>query len=118
MPVVAWMVGIFALSASRRPLGPACETAWADLTGRLAQVIEYAGLALWLAHALSHNRPEWRAMTLAIIVTAGYAVIDGAHQDVVPGRESCLAGLACDTIGGAAGLMAARIHSGGACDAE
>jgi VanZ family protein len=57
-------------------------------------------------------------MTLAIIVTAGYAVIDGAHQDVVPGRESCLAGLACDTIGGAAGLMAARIHSGGACDAE
>jgi VanZ family protein len=127
LPPALWMVLIFALGSDAasaeqtsrlvRPvlnwLLPGVSPFHVDVLHgvlrKLAHFTEYAVLAgLWF-RALSSGL-RWRAWTVAaaaLAISAGWAVVDEAHQWFTPSRTASLADVALDTAGALAAVLAA-----------
>lgn len=113
LPVIFWMLVIFAISASSDPYRalpagwrPACLGmrlgAWCqeEMLGRAGHVVEYAILG-WLAcrAAIWQNKANRRKLALAIALAGGYALLDETHQFFVAGRAFQALDLGLDWIG-------------------
>lgn len=68
---------------------------------KTAHVIEYAGLAFLLAHALDNP-------FLVLAASIAYGLVDEIHQSFVPLRDAGWPDLLADTIGTLIGLVLAR----------
>ncbi|MFN8543546.1 MAG: VanZ family protein [Candidatus Binatia bacterium] len=83
---------------------------------KLAHVTEFGVLSVLLYRALhTPLRSRRRAAVLALVLAAGYAVLDELHQHFVPGRTAAAADCLLDTAGAATGqliLAAARARRG------
>ena len=100
LPVVAWMVLIFYLSAQPDLPTPAID--WLDLViSSTAHLFLFGVLALLWARALGQQRFAW---PVALAVVLLYALSDEFHQAFVPGRHPDPWDLACDALGAVLGL--------------
>ena len=100
LPVVAWMVAIFALSA--QPNLPHVASGWLDLLiSSAAHLFLFAVLAILWARALGQGRRSW---LIAAVLTLLYALSDEFHQLFVPGRHADPLDLAFDALGAGLGL--------------
>lgn len=108
-PVVLWAAAIFYFSSRRRPLGPLSEPGHPGSIGRLAHVVEYAGLTVWLYRALAFERGRKRLYALSLGGALAYALLDEIHQAFVPGRICSLVDVAWDLVGALAALGALRL---------
>jgi VanZ family protein len=110
LPVVAWMVLIFALSA--QPTLPRSDDPLLDLVFRkLAHFSEYAVLAALFARAVSRGTQlSARLAAHTLLFVFAYAVSDEIHQAFVPNRGPSAVDVIIDVSGGATGL--ALWHAG------
>lgn len=105
LPPLLWMAGIFYFSSRPDPLGfVGAPSGDRDALGRVAHVVEYAGLAFLLHRALAFEKPGSRPYLLAGLLSVAYAFSDEFHQMWVPGREASLGDVALDTLGTAVAL--------------
>ena len=98
LPLFACLGLSFFLSAQPN-LHPPVEFSNSDKTYHLG---EYTLLGLLLARALRATRPQWRALTVAIItVVLGslWGASDEYHQSFVPGRDCSAWDWCADTMG-------------------
>jgi len=108
------MAAIFYFSSRPDPLGFVGPPEPRSTLGRLAHVLEYAGLALLLHRALVHGEetgsPQGaRPYFLAGLLSLAYAASDELHQAWVPGREGTLYDVGLDFAGAAAALALAWV---------
>jgi VanZ family protein len=103
-PVVVWMAVIFALSSV-----PDLPAPPGGITDKAAHAWEYAPLGLLLVRALGGRRwtaPTARAVAGAILIAAGYGLVDEVHQLFVPGRQGDWYDAAADVLGASATAVA------------
>ncbi len=81
------------------------------LTRRLAHLSEYAILTtLWLrAFVRGRHLTPRRAGLLALAISVALAVLDEAHQSLVPSRSASLTDVALDTTGALLALTVAHV---------
>jgi VanZ family protein len=90
---------------------PAQLVALHGLARKVAHVSEYAILAALWFRALVRGRdssPRAGAWT-AFAISVGWALLDEAHQSLVPSRTGSLADVAIDGIGALAAVVVARL---------
>jgi VanZ family protein len=112
LPAIAYMGLIWALSSMEVPDLPVRF----PLRDKLVHAIEYAGLALFVAHAALRTWPDRARVRLAgvaILIACAWGILDEIHQAFVPGRSSDAADLLADAIGATAGAFARLIRAGG-----
>ncbi|MEW6268593.1 MAG: VanZ family protein [Thermodesulfobacteriota bacterium] len=81
---------------------------------KLAHVTEYAILAILLVRALERpRRAVWTTATAALVIGAGYAVVDELHQTWVPSRVGSPIDVALDACGTLLGVALATVLSAG-----
>jgi VanZ family protein len=105
LPVAAWMVFIFFLSA--QPSLPSPEEDWLEELRNIAgHFTVYVVLALLVSRAAAPDGrlSKWR-MILVVLGCAAYALSDEWHQSYVPGRDASVFDLAVDVLGVLAGLI-------------
>ncbi len=125
VPPVIWMALIMALSSDRfsaertgAVMGPMLTWLfpWASApqlvalhqaVRKMAHVIEYAMLALLWFRALS-GRPARRRAWIALVISAGWAFLDEAHQATTFTRVASATDVALDTSGAVFALAVAR----------
>lgn len=97
LPVFRWLLP----TAS-----PATLRAVHATTRKLAHVAEYLVLSLLLSRALrASGTPPRQASVLAVVIAAGYAVLDELHQLVTPGRTAAFTDCLLDASGAATGQV-------------
>lgn len=100
LPPLLYAAAIFALSGMSKPPGPPLLYN----LDKLAHFSEYLGLGLLTARALgAYARTGARALSLAVLLCALYAVSDEVHQLFVPGRSADLLDLLADVLGAGSG---------------
>jgi VanZ family protein len=92
----------------------------ADLLWNLAHVPVYAALAFCWLKTIVKTRPSAKAIGLAFLASAAWAVADEWHQSFVPGRVSSIGDLVLDLAGISAMLLILyrKGHSGGALESR
>lgn len=100
MAVLLWSAAIFTVSA--RP-GSTLPGGY-SVQGHLGEYFVLGGL---LYCALRHNRPEWQAVALALIIASLYGVTDEVHQHFVVMRTPDVTDWGLDTIGAFLGALSA-----------
>jgi VanZ family protein len=142
MPVIAWMLLIFAgstdaLSAEQtsrflvpflRWLDPAISFATIAaiqlVIRKLGHLTEYAVLALllWRALRVPWNRdirPMWKTAGAVLLIATVYAAFDEFHQSFVPSRTAALGDVMIDACGALAAvaicLLFVRRHVDAGC---
>lgn len=106
LPAVLTMALIWAVSSIELPELPIARF---PLRDKGIHAVEYAGLALFVAHASLRTWPDRaraRIAAVAILITGAWGVLDEIHQAFVPGRSADAADLLADTIGAAIGTAA------------
>lgn len=106
LPAVLYMALIWALSSIELPDLPLARFPFRD---KGIHAVEYAGLALFVAHAALRTWPDRSRLRLgavAILITSGWGVLDEIHQAFVPGRSADVADLVADLAGAIAGTAA------------
>lgn len=129
LPVVAWMLLIFAFSAQPnsgeqsgwliqitasllgRPPEPLETVRYQHLVRKAAHFSEYAVLAVLLHRALGAGFGSLRRIALAVGVSALYAGSDEIHQAFVPNRGPALHDVLIDSCGALLGAAAAGLVS-------
>lgn len=94
------------------PTATTAQLAWAHaLVRKMAHVVEYAVLGTLWFRTLVHAAPArpGRAAALAVVIAAGWAVVDETHQATLPTRTGSPLDVALDTAGAGAAVLAARI---------
>jgi len=131
------MAAIFYFSSRPDPLGFVGPPEPRSTLGRLAHVLEYAGLALLLHRALAGGRDgedgrdsrgategfldlrgalrgpgasSLRCLVACLALSLAYAASDELHQAWVPGREGTLYDVGLDFAGAAAALALAWVR--------
>ncbi len=103
LPPVVYMVLIFHFSAESNPMPEVTAHVW----DKLLHTIEYSGLALLFARALTGEGLTWlAAIVLATLLTSIYGVTDEYHQLFVPLRDSSVSDWMADTLGATVGAAA------------
>lgn len=102
LPAVAWAGLILVASAQPADHLPDVSFTWSD---KLVHAAVYAVLGALVARAT--RRPGALPALLAIAAIAGFGLVDEWTQSFSPGREPDLADAIADTIGAAAGYLAA-----------
>lgn len=107
LPVLAWMVVIFCVSA--QPDLPHYPEAVIDvIVKKLSHMAEYgilAALSLWSLGTASSSIPR-RHFLCAFVLAALYAFSDELHQRFVPGRDARALDVGFDVAGAALALFA------------
>jgi VanZ family protein len=109
-PVLLYMAGIFALSAT-----PDLPSPPGGLNDKHAHALVFGGLTLFLYRAVARGRVEGltvRNGLLAVALATAYGVTDEVHQAFVPGRMASPGDVLADAVGAllaAAGLWACGI---------
>jgi VanZ family protein len=99
--VAAYMAVIFVLSSQSSLPGLGFQ--WED---KLMHVVAFAGLGV-LAQAAAHGglrSPALGATVFAILLTAGYGMVDEFHQSTVGGRVASIGDVVADFVGALVGL--------------
>ncbi|NPV66971.1 MAG: VanZ family protein [Anaerolineae bacterium] len=120
-PVLAAMLMMFVASAQPKygpPPGaspftiyfsgvlPVFPGLWEFLIKKSAHMIAYGVLALLLARALvAWGVTARRAAILAVLLALAYALLDEAHQALVPGRHASLTDIGLDAAGASLFMM-------------
>lgn len=109
LPMLLWMVTIFAISAQSPQELPNLGT-WDLLGKKLAHFIAYGMLALLALWGMGKGKQlapskEWRPFLLAFLITFLYAVSDEYHQTFVPGRNGNAWDVLIDSCGGMTALF-------------
>ena len=118
MPVIAWMLLIFAgssdvLSAEHTSRFLVPFLRWLDpdisfatlaaiqvVTRKMGHLTEYAILAALLWRALRDSALKlWEPATIALFIAGSYAALDEFHQSFVPSRTAALGDVLIDCIG-------------------
>ncbi len=123
-PALAAMLAMFVASAQPKygpPPGispftvyfsgvlPVFPGIWEFLIKKSAHMIAYGVLALLLARALvAWGMPARRAAILAVLLAVAYALLDEAHQSLVPGRHASLMDISLDGAGAALFMVIGR----------
>jgi VanZ family protein len=102
LPVVAYAMGIFAVSSISQ-----ATSLPGDMSDKTAHSLAYAGFALVLLRALAGAR--WRGVTATTAIAAAslatlYGASDELHQFFVPGRDADVLDLAADARGAIAAV--------------
>ena len=109
LPVVAYMAMLFAFSSlSTLPPTPG------DISYYYVHLAAYAGLAVVTVRALAGGmlrNVTWRAVAIAVAISALYGVSDEFHQRFVPGRTFDVRDMLADAIGAAVGASGVRAWS-------
>jgi VanZ family protein len=110
VPAIAYTALIFGVSsiAGLSPPIPCFK-----LFDKLAHVVEFAGLALFLSVAFRRTLPEGRrALTPLFVILVGLAVgvLDETYQLSVPGRAVEFLDWVADTVGATIGAAAGMLH--------
>ncbi|MBU0495659.1 MAG: VanZ family protein [Chloroflexi bacterium] len=108
--VLAWMVGIFALSAQPTLIHPAEPIADVILK-KLGHMTEYGVLALLVWWALQPAAPSvrWPALAWPFVIAVLYAASDEWHQTGVPGRNGNALDWTVDLAGAGLALVGLRV---------
>jgi VanZ family protein len=107
LPVAAWMLVIFMVSARPDEHG---GLRIGVVIPKLAHVVEYAILGLLLARATGNElEPVRGRRTLLVLLIIGlYAASDELHQAFVPSREARVTDVLIDIVGGVLGIVVWR----------
>jgi len=103
LPAMLYMAAIWAVSSIELPDLPIVRF---PLRDKGIHALEYAGLALFVAHAALRTWPDRaraRIAAVAILIAGAWGVLDEIHQAFVPGRSADVADLLADTIGAVLG---------------
>jgi hypothetical protein len=103
LPALLYMGLIWALSSMSEIDVPVERFPFRD---KGVHAAEYALLAFLVTHASLRtwpDRPRPRIAAVALLVTAGWVVLDEIHQAFVPGRSSDALDLVADLLGAIAG---------------
>jgi VanZ family protein len=106
LPALLLMSAIFHASSLTLSTDPS-----AGRTDLFFHVAEYFALGLLTARMVAPNmdpKDSWRSLSLALLIVAGYAVLDEIHQGFVPGRDPSVLDFVSDTAGGLLGTLAYR----------
>lgn len=110
-PIVAHMAVIYGASSV-----PNLTALPGGISDKAAHVAAYAVLAALALRGFAGGRwtgVNFRSATRALILAAGYGVLDELHQRLVPGRHAAVDDWVADAIGAASavalGLVAARV---------
>lgn len=99
-PVIFWAV-IMMIASSIPNLGaPPINFTFVD---KVEHFVEYGILGFLLALAFVKSRPN-PALLVALLICAGYGIIDEIHQLFIPGRFCDPFDAAADILGSAAGI--------------
>jgi VanZ family protein len=105
LPALALMALIFTLS-SQSGLRVSEDVAVERPIRISAHFVAYATLAALFLFALARaERPSWRDVTVAFVLTLLYGASDELHQSFVPDRAGRVDDLVVDAIGAAVGLV-------------
>jgi len=99
--VAAYMAVIFVLSSQSSLPGLGFQ--WED---KLLHVVAFAGLGV-LALGAAHGglrKPALAATVSAMLLTAGYGMVDEFHQSTVGGRDASVGDVVADFVGALVGL--------------
>ena len=110
LPAVLYMGLIWALSSLRLTGVPIDLVPFRD---KGAHFLEYAGLALLVAHAVLRTWPahRWPRLYLAAVwIAAGWGLADELHQAFVPGRSADVRDLLADLAGASVGAGARLLY--------
>lgn len=105
-PAILYMAAIWAISSIAIPELPIARL---PLRDKGIHALEYAGLALFVAHAALRTWPDRaraRIAAVAVLIAGAWGVLDEIHQAFVPGRSADLADLLADVIGALLGTAA------------
>jgi VanZ family protein len=97
------MALIFALSSFEIPEIPFARFAMRD---KIAHAFEYAGLGVFVAHAVLRTWPDRsraRLFSVAVLIAGAWGVLDEIHQAFVPGRSADVLDAVADVLGATAG---------------
>jgi VanZ family protein len=111
LPALLYMALIWALSSTELPELPLTRFPMRD---KLIHTIEYAALALFVAHAAVRTWPDRtraRLAAVAILIAGAWGVLDEIHQAFVPGRSSEIADVLADVLGASVGATARLVLS-------
>ena len=98
LPLLAWMGGIYVLSA--QPFLPQAPNPWWDLLLKKgAHMAAYAVLAILWWRVLAQRCSTRLALGLAALFSVLYAVSDEVHQLFVPGRNGTVMDVGIDACG-------------------
>lgn len=103
LPAVLYMALIWALSSISLPDLPLERV---PLRDKGVHFVEYGVLGMLVAHATLRTWPHRaasRTLSLALLITLSWAVLDEIHQAFVPGRSAEALDLVADAAGALAG---------------
>jgi VanZ family protein len=107
LPPLAWMGGIFILSAqSQLPQAP--DPLLNILLKKLAHALAYGILAWLYLRGLAPKGGSDRLRLLALVLAVAYAASDEFHQSFVPGRHPSLVDVSIDGVGAMTALLLQR----------
>jgi len=107
LPLVSW-AGLIWFLSSRSPRPPVDHVTLSSWLGNSAHAVEFGMFALLVALTLPRvsgwPKLDTRGVTVALLVTAVYAILDELHQGVTPGRNAALPDVVTDLVGAACTL--------------
>jgi len=108
LPVLVYLVLIFLLSSSPKPVFAETEVPFLD---KFLHTIEYAVLGFLLIRGLKNSR-LWLSdrdfILLAVAIATFYGISDEFHQHFVPNRNASLGDVFFDCIGSVIGSVVYR----------
>jgi VanZ family protein len=101
IPVAVWAIIMMTVSSIPNLGPPPINFTFVD---KIEHFIEYSILGFFLAFALVKTRPK-PALLVAILICAGYGIIDEIHQLFIPGRFCDPFDALADILGASTGIL-------------